>query len=103
MKLVEHLPKTNKGRVLGDQLLRSATSVAANYRAACRARSTAEFISKLGNVLEESDESALWMELIIEGGLLPANRVEPLLNEADELTAIIFSARRTTQRGNPKS
>ena len=66
MKLVEHLPKTSEGRVLGDQLLRSGTSVAANYRAACRARSTAEFISKLGNVLEEADESALWMELIVE-------------------------------------
>ena len=103
MKLVEHLPKTNKGRVLGDQLLRSGTSVAANYRAACRARSTVEFISKLGNVLEESDESAWWMELIIEDGLLPANRVEPLLTEANELTAIFFTARRTTQRTNPKS
>jgi|GEM_PF-2115874 len=70
MKLVEHLPKTNKGRVLGDQLLRSGTSVAADYRAACRSRSTAEFISKLGNVLEESDESALWMELIALDGTL---------------------------------
>ena len=103
MKLVEHLPKTNKGRVLGDQLLRSATSVAANYRAACRARSTAEFISKPGNVLEESDESALWMELIIEDGLLPSKRVEPLLTEANQLTAIFFTARRTTQRTNTKS
>ena len=105
MKLVEHLPRTNKGRVLGDQLLRSGTSVAANYRAACRARSTAEFISKLGSVLEESDESALWMELIIEDGLLPLKRVESLLTEANELTAIFFTARRTTQRAaaNPKS
>jgi four helix bundle protein len=103
MKLVEHLPKTNKGRVLGGQLLRSGTAVAANYRAACRARSTAEFISKLGTVLEESDESALWMELIIEDGLLPPKRVTSLLTEANELTAIFFTARRTTQRGNPKS
>ncbi len=103
MKLVEHLPKTNKGRVLGDQLLRSGTSVAANYRAACRARSRAEFISKLGNVLEESDESALWMELIIEDGLLPSKRVEPLLTEANQLTAIFFTARRTTQRATTKS
>ena len=103
MKLVEHLPKTNKGRVLGDQLLRSGTSVAANYRAACPARSTAEFISKPGNVLEESDENALWMELIIEDGLLPPKRVEALLTAANELTAIFFTARRTTQRTIPKS
>ena len=98
MKLTDHLPKNSKGRVLGGQLLRSGTSVAANYRAACRARSTAEFVSKLGNVLEEADESALWMELIIEDGLLPARRVESLLAEANELTAIFFTARRSTQR-----
>jgi four helix bundle protein len=98
MALVDHLPKNSTGRVLGHQLLRSATSVAGNYRAACRARSIAEFISKLGNVLEEADESALWMELIIDGGLLSANRVADLLTEANELSAIIFSARRTTQR-----
>jgi four helix bundle protein len=67
MTLVDHLPNNSKGRVLGDQLLRSGTSLGANYRAACRSRSTAEFISKLGNVLEEADESAYWMELIVEG------------------------------------
>ena len=83
MALVDHLPNSAKGRVLGDQLLRSGTSVGANYRAACRARSTAEFISKLGNVLEEADESGYWMELIIDGGLLPAKRVESLLHEAN--------------------
>ena len=98
MTLVDHLPKTSKGRILGNQLLRSATSVAANYRAACRARSTAEFIAKLGNVLEEADESALWMELIIDGGLLEKSQVRGLLAEANELAAIVFSARRTTQR-----
>jgi four helix bundle protein len=98
MKLVDHLPDNRKGRVLGDQLLRSATSVAANYRAACRARSTAEFIAKLGNVLEEADESALWLELITDGALLERTRTNALLTEADELTAIIFTARRTTQR-----
>jgi len=105
MKLVDHLPRSNRGRVLGDQLLRSGTSVAANYRAACRARSTAEFISKLGNVLEESDESALCMELIIEDEMLPAKRVESLLTEANELTAI-FSPRaapRSARILNPKS
>jgi four helix bundle protein len=104
MTLVDHLPNNSKGRVLGDQLLRSGTSVGANYRAACRARSTAEFISKLGSVLEEADESGYWMELIVEGGLLPAKRVEPLLTEANELTAIFFTSRRTTRaHSNPKS
>lgn len=98
MTLTDHLPGTSKGRILANQLLRSATSVAANYRAACRARSTAEFVSKLGNVLEEADESALWLELIIEGGLLKRAKVSALLAEADELSAIIFTARRTTQR-----
>ena len=102
MTLVEHLPNSPKGRILGDQLLRSGTSVGANYRAACRARSTAEFVSKLGNVLEEADECAYWMELIIEGGLLPEKRVETLLHEANELTPIFFTARRTT-RAKPKS
>ena len=98
MTLVDHLPRNRKGRVLGDQLLRSATSVAANYRSACRARSTAEFIAKLGTVLEEADESALWMELMIEGAVLTESEVGPLLTEANELAAIMFSARRTTQR-----
>jgi len=98
MTLVDHLPKNSKGRILGDQLLRSATSVAANYRAACRARSSAKFAAKLGTVLEEADESALWMELITDGGLLKQSSVEALLKEANELAAIMFSARRTTQR-----
>jgi four helix bundle protein len=98
MTLVDHLPKNRKGRIPGDQLLRSATSVAANYRAACRAHSTAEFAAKLGNVPEEADESVLWMELIADGGLLKASRVSALLAEANELTAIMFTARRTTQR-----
>ncbi len=98
MKLVEHLPNNNKGWVLGDQLLRSGTSVAANYRAACRSRSRAEFIAKLGTALEEADESALWMELITEAGMIPLQRVEPLLTEANELTAIFFTARRSAQR-----
>ena len=97
MTLVDHLPKNSRGRILGDQLLRSATSVGANYRAACRARSTAEFISKLGNVLAEADESAFWMELIVEGALLKEAKVAALLAEANELTAIFFTARRTTK------
>src|SRR6266571_6754173 len=70
IKLVDALPRTIQGRAVANQIIRSATSVAANYRAACRARSRAEFIAKIGVVEEEADESAFWMELIIEGELL---------------------------------
>ena len=97
MKMINHLPRSIQGRVIGNQLMRSATSVAGNYRAACRARSTAEFIAKLGVVLEEVDESELWLELIVEGKLLPAKRLSELAKEAGELSAIIFSARRSTK------
>src|SRR3982074_1013925 len=93
MTLVDHLPKNTKGRVLGRQLARSATSVGANYRAACRGRSKAEFIAKLGIVEEEADESAYWMELIVEGGFLWKNEVHALRQEACELTAIMPASR----------
>jgi four helix bundle protein len=83
--------------------MRSATSVASNYRAVCRARSRAEFVSKLGIVLEEADESMLWLELISEGRLLPAERVANLIKEADEITAIVFSAQRTARQEAGKS
>jgi four helix bundle protein len=85
------------GRTVAGQLLRAATSVAANYRAACRGRSRAEFIAKLGIVLEESDESLLWLELIVESDLLPRTRVERLLKEANELTAIFTTALKTAK------
>jgi four helix bundle protein len=78
-KLVQALPKSVEGRAIGSQLMRCGTSVGANYRAACRARSKAEFIAKLGVVEEEADESAFWMELIIESGLIERKLVEPLL------------------------
>src|SRR5438445_13044517 len=89
LKLVAALPNTVAGRVIGNQLVRAGTAVPANYRAACRGRSKGEFIAKLGTVEEEADESAFWMELIIEGGLLKQKAVESLLTEADELTKII--------------
>ncbi len=75
LKLVAALPKTVAGRTIGGQLARSGTSVAANYRASCRARSKAEFISRLGVVEEEADESALWLELIIEGALMKSSKI----------------------------
>jgi four helix bundle protein len=93
LKLVAALPNTAQGRAIGNQLVRAGTAVAANYRAACRGRSRAEFIAKLGIVEEEADESAFWMELIIEGELLKAQKVEPLLAEAIELRKIMASSR----------
>jgi four helix bundle protein len=93
LKLVAALPNTVEGRAIGGQLVRSGTSVGANYRAACRGRSRAEFIAKLGTVEEEADESAYWLELIIEGELLKPQQVQPLLDEANELTKIMASSR----------
>ncbi|HLR07528.1 MAG TPA: four helix bundle protein [Pyrinomonadaceae bacterium] len=98
LKLVAALPKTIAGRTIGGQLARSGTSVAANYRAACRARSKAEFISRLGVVEEEADESALWLELIIEGELIKKELVEALWAEADEIVAIMTSSRKSAGR-----
>jgi four helix bundle protein len=82
---------------LGKQLLRSSTSVAANYRAACRARTKAEFIAKVGIVLEEADEAVLWLELLTESGIISADKTESLLAEARELTAIFTASRRTAR------
>jgi four helix bundle protein len=98
IRLVEALPKTITGRAIGNQLVRCGTGVAANYRASCRARSRAEFIAKIGVVEEESDESAFWLELIVESGLLPVAKVQPLLKEANELVAIMASSRISAKR-----
>src|SRR5436309_7312672 len=92
LKLVAALPNTVQGRAIASQLVRAGTAVAANYRAACRARSKAEFISKIGTVEEEADESALWMELIIEDKLLPGKKVRSLHAEASELVAIMAAS-----------
>mgnify|MGYP000654588977 CR=1 FL=1 len=96
-RLADALPKTAAGRVIATQLSKSGSSVGANYRAACRGRSKAEFRAKLGVVVEEADESAYWLELIIEGELLPAERVEPLLGEAGELCAIMVASRKNSE------
>ena len=98
LKLVAALPRTIAGKTIANQLARSGTSVAANYRAACRARSKVEFVSKLGIVEEEADESALWLELIIEGDLMKRSLVEPLWSEANEIVAIITSSRKSAGR-----
>jgi len=98
IKLVEALPKTTTGRAIGHQLVRAGTSVGANYRAACKARSTAEFIARLGTVEEEADESAFWMELIIEAELMKGERLLRLLQEADEIVAIMAASRKSASR-----
>ena len=84
--------------VIGRQLLRSGTSVGANYRAACRAKSTADFISKMGTVEEESDESLYWMELLIEAKIVESDKLESLMKEADELLAITVSSINTARK-----
>jgi four helix bundle protein len=93
------LPKLEEARVLGRQFLRSGTSVAANYRAACRARSTADFISKISIVVEEADETLLWLELLVEAKLVRAEKLEPLIAECEELLKI-FSASLATAKAN---
>ena len=88
------------GRHIKGQLIRCSTSVAANYRAACIAQTKAGFISKLSIVIEESDESNFWLEFIIDEGLLTKNKVKPLLQESEELTAIFFSSRKTARKNS---
>ena len=96
--LAESLPKTATARVIGRQLLRSATSVGANYRAACRARSTADSISKMSIVEEEADESVYWMELLIEAGFVSTEKLKSLIEEAHELLAITVASLKTAKR-----
>jgi four helix bundle protein len=98
IQLVNSLSKDFVGRRLGDQLLRSGTSVAANYRSTCRARSKADFINKLGIVDEEADESALWIELLSESGIVPYRRLEKLLDEANQITAMMVASRKSLSR-----
>ncbi len=97
VRLFRTLPKTDDARVMGKQLLRSATSVAANYRAVCRARTKAGFISKLDIVVEEADESAFWLELLGETETIASDRLAVLLQEATELTKIFAASRRTAR------
>jgi four helix bundle protein len=98
LKLVDHLPRTTSGRAIGNQLIRSGTSIGANYRAACRSRPRAEFASKIGVVAEEADETVYWLQLIRDGDLLSTQQVAALLKEADELTAIFTAGRRTSSK-----
>jgi four helix bundle protein len=91
-RLYSALPRREEARIIGRQMLRSGTSVGANYRAACRARSKAEFVAKLGLVLEEADETVFWLELLQESSLISAQKLAPLVQEARELTAIFVTS-----------
>lgn len=94
-KLVDALPKTTQGGAVANQIIRRGTSVAANYRAACRARSRAEFIAKIGVVEEEADETLFWLELIVDATLVTADRIRPLIVVADEIVAIMAASRKS--------
>jgi four helix bundle protein len=92
IRLVESLPRTRTATTIGNQLIRSGTSVGANYRAACRARSNAEFIAKMGIVEEEADESMFWIELLMETGTVKKELLESLFKEANEIVAMVVSS-----------
>ena len=97
MRLVASLPMDRVGNAIGSQLIRAGTSVGANYRAACRARSKTEFCAKMGIVLEEVDESVFWLELIVDGGLMEATRLQELMREGEELTAMTVASLNTAK------
>ena len=98
INVVDVLPRNRAADVLGRQLIRSGTSIGANYRAACRGKSTADVIAKLRIVEEEADESAYWMELLIESGLVPEARLSELMKETNEIVAMTVASIRTLQR-----
>ncbi len=97
INLCRQLPETREGRLIGNQIFRSGTSVGANYRAACRGRSKAEFIAKLGIVLEEADESLYWLEILSETKIVKANLLKSLMKEADELVGIFVASIKTAK------
>ena len=100
LKLAAALPNSIEGKAIRGQLVRAGTSVGANYRASCRSRSRAEFVARIGVVIEEADESGYWLELIIDGGFMSKVRVTPLLTEAVELTKIMTQSRVTALAGS---
>ena len=102
LKLFRALPKSEEARIIGRQVLRSATSVGANYRAVGRARSRKEFISKLGTVVEEADETVYWFELLVEGAIVRASRMQSLISEGNQLLAIFSSSLHTARRRAPR-
>ena len=100
IRVIRSLPPGIEGRTIGHQLLRSGISVAANYRAVCRARSRAEFLAKLSIVIEEADESAFWLELLVDAGLISESKLKDLKSEANQLVAIFNASRITARKGS---
>jgi four helix bundle protein len=103
LKLYRSLPRSEEARILGKQLLRSSTSIGANYRAACRGRSRAEFLAKLGVVLEEADETVFWLELLQEGNIFRPEKLRDLVKEANELVSIFVVSVRSAKGLLPQS
>jgi four helix bundle protein len=97
IRLIDSLPRRKSAGVIGRQLLRSATSVGANYRSACRGRSRADFLSKLGIAIEEADESLYWMEMLVESGLVSKQQMLGLIDEANQLVAILTASSKTAK------
>src|SRR5262245_59892371 len=97
VRLYRALPRSGEAKAIGNQVLRSGTSVAANYRAVCRARSQAEFIYKMGIVVEETDETVFWLELLVETEILPEAKLKELIKEANELLAVFASSQQTAK------
>ena len=102
IKLYQSLPKSGEAQVIGKQILRSDTSVGAQYREACRAKSPADFVNMMGGGLKELDETAYWLELLVEGEIVPAAKLGDLQKETDELTAIFVSSINTSKRNNSR-
>jgi len=102
INLVNALPKSPSSDVIGRQLLRSGTSVGANYRAACRGKSKKDFVYKLEIAIEEADESLYWLELIVEAGILPEERLTALMQECDEIISILTASAKTTRKSVSK-
>jgi len=103
IRMVDSMPDSISGRVLANQVMRSGTSVAANYRALCRSKSVPDFINKTSIIEEEADETSLWLELIAETEKLPASRVKPLITESNELVSIFVASRKTARDNSRKS
>jgi four helix bundle protein len=103
VRVSQGLPRSSEASVLGKQLLRSATSIAANYRAACRARSTTEFVSKLGVVEEEADETLLWLELLTDAGILHRDKGGELIGECEQILRIVVASIKTARNKRPQS
>ncbi len=100
IRVIRSLQPGPEGRIIGHQLLRSGISVAANYRAVCRARSRPEFLAKLSIVIEEADESAFWLELLVDAGLIAESKLKDLKSEANQLVAIFNALRVTARKGS---